>query len=216
MDNILARKIQLRHNIDPCKPTGSTSMHGQKNTETSWEKSSFAQKKMVSPDCPLPRTSGPRTSNLEPQTSGPRTSDLGPRTSDLGPRTSDLGPRTSNLGPRTSDLGPRTSDLGPRTSNLGPRTSNHGPRTSDLDLGPRTSDLESRTSDLEPRTSDLGPRPRTSGRARCQVRSAKILKFEGSILVLNWLHHGAPLLDRKGPTPKTRQLLAQNDTVQNS
>ena len=34
MDNILARKIQLRHNIDPCKPTGSTSMQGRKNTET--------------------------------------------------------------------------------------------------------------------------------------------------------------------------------------
>ena len=45
---------------------------------------------------------------------------------------------------------------------------------------------------------------------------SKILRFEGPIPVLNWLHHGAPFLDPKGPTPKTRHLLAQNDTVQNS
>ena len=80
MDNILARKIQLRHNIDPCKPTGSTSMQGRNNTETSWKKKLVcSEKKLVSPDCPLPRTS-----NLEP-----RTSDLEPRTSYLEPRTSD-------------------------------------------------------------------------------------------------------------------------------
>ena len=182
MDNILARKIQLRHNIDPCKPTGSTSTQGRKNTETSWKKSWFAQKKkLVSPDCPLPRTS-----DLEPRTSdlGPRTSNLAPRTSDLNlePRASDLGPRTLNLEPRTSDLGPRTSDLEPRTSNLerrnpnlGPRTSNLGPRTSDL--GPRTSDLGPRTSNLEPRTSDLGPRtadldlgPRVGLVAKCVLK----------------------------------------------
>ena len=58
MDNILARKIQLRHNIDPCKSTGSTSMQGRKNTETSWKKKLVcSEKKLVSPDCPL----GPRS-----------------------------------------------------------------------------------------------------------------------------------------------------------
>ena len=69
MDNILARKIQLRHNKDPCKPTGSTSMQGRKNTETSWKKSWFAQKKSWFHQI-VPYL-GPRTSNL-----GPRTSDL--------------------------------------------------------------------------------------------------------------------------------------------
>ena len=145
-----------------------------------------------------PRTSGlePRTSDLEPRASDlePRTSDLGPRTSSLGPRTSDLEPRTSRLGPRTSNLEPRASNLEPRTSNLGPRTSDLALRASDLglrasdlehsstrasslepwasNLGPRASDLEPRTSsNLGPRTSDLDLGPRTSGRARCQVRS---------------------------------------------
>ena len=165
MDNILARKIQLRHNIDPCKPTGSTSMQGRKNTETSWKKVGLLRKKswfhQISPL--------PRTSDLEPRTSdlGPRTWDLGPGTSDLdlGPRTSDLGPRTSDLGPRTSDLEPRTSDLGPRTSDLGPRTSDLGPRTSDLE--PRASGLGPRTSNLGPRTSDLDLGPRVGLVAKC-------------------------------------------------
>ena len=120
MDNILARKFQLRHNIDPCKPTGSTSMQGRQNTETSWKKKVGLLRKKVG----FTRLS--LTSDLEPRTSDqPRTSNLGPRTSNLGPRTSDLGPRTSDLVPRTSNLGPRTSDLGLRTSDLGPR-----PRTS--------------------------------------------------------------------------------------
>ena len=106
MDNILARKIQLRHNIDPCKPTGSTSTQGRKTTETSWKKVGLLRKKVGFTRLSLTSDLGPRTSNL-----GPRTSDLGPRTSDLGPRSSELGPRTSDL-----DLGPRTSDL-----DLGPR-----------------------------------------------------------------------------------------------
>ena len=65
MDNILAWKIQLRHNIDPCKPTGSTSMQGRKNTETSWKKKVGLLRKKVG----FTRLS--------------LTSDLGPRTSDL-------------------------------------------------------------------------------------------------------------------------------------
>ena len=76
MDNILARKIQLRHNIDPCKPTGSTSMQGRKDTETSWKKTvGLLRKKSWFHQI---------VSYL-----GPQTSDFEPRTSDLEPRTSD-------------------------------------------------------------------------------------------------------------------------------
>ena len=100
MDNILARKIQLRHNIDPCKPTGSTSMQGRKNTETSWKKKLVcSEKKLVSPDCPLGSRSEVRGSRSEvrgqrPEVQGPRPEVRGPRSEVRGPRSEVRGPRS--------------------------------------------------------------------------------------------------------------------------
>ena len=106
MDNILARKIQLRHNIDPCKPTGSTSMQGRKNTETSWgKKLDCSEKKLVSPDCPLGSRSEVRGSRSEVW--DPRSKVRDPRSEVRGPRSEVRGSRSEVRGPRSEVRGPR-------------------------------------------------------------------------------------------------------------
>ena len=118
MDNILARKIQLRHNIDPCKPTGSTSMQGRKNTETSWKKKLFCSEKKV----------GFTRLSLRFEVRGPRFGFRGPRSEVRCPRFEVRGPRSEVRGPRFEVRGPRPEVRGPRSEVQGSRFEVRGPR----------------------------------------------------------------------------------------
>jgi hypothetical protein len=188
MDNILARKIQLRHNIDPCKPTGSTSMQGRKNTETSWKKKLVcSEKKLVSPDCPLGSRSEVRGSRSEVR--GPRSEVRGPRSEVRGPRSEVRGPRFEVRGPRFEVRGPRSEIRGSRPEVRDPRSEVRGgdvvaaTAIMDCQVGPR---LE--TEIRGPRFEVRDPRWQRGGYIHCQVRSRIFCDHKSSQTTLQQEH----------------------------